>query len=263
MSTRLVRGSIASLLAATAALGWARECDRLVVTADPNYPPLHWLDGDALRGASIDVVTTVLNRLHLPYEIRYVGPFARVLRAAEAGEVDIVTTLKITPEREKYLAFVPTPAFLNPISIFVLRDAAFTYREWRDLVGKHGGITRGNKFGGGFDEFMASHLDVEEADDLNLNFKKLQARRIDYFITGLHAGLAYLEQTGMTNEFVVLDKPVSTTSNYVAFSKASACVRYVSAFDAQLAVLVRSGATRAILDESLTNVPRPEAPPVR
>jgi polar amino acid transport system substrate-binding protein len=76
------------------------QCARLVLAADPDYPPLHWYDGTNMQGASIAIAKRVLDDLKIPFEVRYLGPFPRVMAAAERGDIDMVATLKKTPERE-------------------------------------------------------------------------------------------------------------------------------------------------------------------
>jgi polar amino acid transport system substrate-binding protein len=53
-----------------------------------------------LHGVSIAIAKRVLDDLKIPYEVRYLGPFPRVMVAAERGDIDVVATLKKTPERE-------------------------------------------------------------------------------------------------------------------------------------------------------------------
>src|SRR5262249_603410 len=67
------------------------SCDRLVIPGDPEYPPPAWYDGQTRRGASIAGAVATAQQLHLPYELRYVGPFPRVLLAARNGEIDVIS----------------------------------------------------------------------------------------------------------------------------------------------------------------------------
>ena len=39
------------------------QCSRMVVTADPSYPPMHWYDGETLQGASIEIAKRALTDL--------------------------------------------------------------------------------------------------------------------------------------------------------------------------------------------------------
>ncbi|MBV8123729.1 MAG: transporter substrate-binding domain-containing protein, partial [Paucibacter sp.] len=204
------------------------------VTADPEFPPYAWYDGKQLRGASVDVVTSVLDSMHLPYELRYVGPFVRVLRSARFGEVDIVTELKRNPEREQFLVFSESPIFSNPSSVFVRSDVSRTVNSREALVGLRGGVTHGTKFGDGMDEYIDAHLSVEVAPGIKENFAKLAAGRIDYFLSPHYPALSYLIASGRADQFQALKPFVAQAMNYVGWSRKSACLARLDEFNAGL-----------------------------
>ncbi|EIJ45868.1 periplasmic amino acid-binding protein [Herbaspirillum sp. GW103] len=232
----------------------AADCSKVVISADSDYAPLHWYDGKRLTGASIEIATRALSALNIPYEVRYVGPFHRVLKEAESGEVAMVSSLKNTPERQQYLAFASVPLFVNPIAVFVARDKHFAYAGWKDLVGKRGAITLGNQFGGGFDEFLRDHLTIETAQKFYMNFTKLDSGRIDYLITGYYNGMIYLNQTGQTDRFMPLRPFVSESDNYIAMSRASPCVKLLPRINAQLEAMQKRGELRAVLQSFETDL---------
>ncbi|KQV90370.1 hypothetical protein ASD15_24020 [Massilia sp. Root351] len=242
---------IAMLLALAMALPAAAECSKVIVSADPDYQPLHWYDGQSLRGASIDLATRVLEDIGAPYEVRYSGPWKRVLAAAQAGQVDLVATLKILPERERYLAFAPTPAFRNPVAIFVDRQRSFAYANWDDLRDKRGGAALGNRFGPDFDRFAETELHLQESGTLDTNFRKLGLGRIDYFLVGLYAGEAYLANHGLGERYMALRPFATEDRNYFGFSRNSPCIKYLEPFEARLRALVKSGAAVSILNANL------------
>lgn len=229
----------------------AAPCDKVIVTADPEYPPLHWYDGKTLRGASVQVVTRVLDDIGVPYELRYVGPFARVMSLAEAAQVDVVTTLKITPERQAFLTFSAVPAFTNPVAIFEMRGRPLGFAQWTDLEGKRGGMVRGNRFGEPFDGFMRAKLYVEEADTLAVNFRKLELNRIDYVITGYYAGMASLGALRMDDRVQALKPFINESVNYVGFVSKSPCIRHLDAFNKRLAELVKAGVPQQMIGDAL------------
>ncbi len=241
----------AACAATIAPAGAAAECKKLVISADPAYPPLHWQKGNVLQGASIEIATKILDDLGVPYEVRYVGPWSRVLHSAEQGEIDMISTLKVTPERLGYLEFTSNPAFANPIAVFVPRNSSLHYSKWDDLIGLRGGITRGNKFGSGFDEFLETYLNIDGANLPESSFKKMAIGRIDYFITGLYTGLAYIAEHGQESEFIALTPYVAETQNRMGFVKASPCIKYLPAFDKRLGEMQRQGAVQVILDRNL------------
>lgn len=210
------------------------SCDRVVVTADPGYPPLHWYDGHAFHGASIELIKHILGDLDIPYEIRFVGPFSRVMAAAKAGRVDIITTLKRTPERETFLTYTTQPAFISPVAVFVDSTHPFSYAKWSDLIDKRGGYVHGNKFGEPFDTFLNTRLHMEEANTLDSNFRKLAAGRIDYVVTGYYAGVSYLQAKDPDSPITALRPYVNESTNFVAFVSQSACVKYLADFNRRL-----------------------------
>ncbi|WP_343582868.1 transporter substrate-binding domain-containing protein [Herbaspirillum sp.] len=247
------------LAAAMATAAQGEECSKVVVSADSDYAPLHWYDGKHLTGASIEIASRALTALGIPFEVRYVGPFHRVLKDAQSGEVAMIASLKNTPERQQYLAFTSVPLFSNPIAVFVARDRGFSYSGWKDLVGKRGAITMGNQFGEGFDEFLRDNLKVEQAQKAYMNFSKLDAGSIDYLITGYYSGVIYLNQTRQADRFMPLKPYVTESDNFIALSKVNPCVKYLPRINAQLETMKKRGELQAIL-ERYTSALKIEAP---
>lgn len=245
MNWSILHNSALSLLLTTLCHSAHAECTRLVLAADPAYPPLHWYDGNTMHGASLAIAKRVLDDLKIPYEVRYVGPFPRVMLAAERGDIDMVATLKKTPEREQFLLYPKTSALANPVAAFASRERQFEFRDRADLVGLRGGITRGNVFGDGLDEYMKQNLRIEEANSPENNFSKLGADRLDYFITGYYAGMAYLLKRGDEQRFVALSPMLVDTPNYIVLTRNGRCADKLDAIDTRLAQLKKAG----VLDE--------------
>jgi len=226
-------------------------CSHVRIGADPTYPPLHWYDGRQMQGASVDIARRVLDELHISYEVRYLGPFTRIMKLAERGELDMVATLKKTPEREQFLLFPKTPALSNPVAVFQSRERAFPFHARQDLIGHRGGITRGNRFGADVDDFAKASLDIEEADTPESNFNKLKVGRIDYFLTGYFVGMAYLLKRSDEANFVVPSSYLADTPNYLAVTLKGACADKLDAIDAKLAQLKKSGVLDEIIKANL------------
>jgi len=181
------------------------------------------------------------------------GPLERVLEGARSGEVDMVSSLKDTPERREYLSFTKVALFNNPIAVFVARNRSFAYGNWNDLIGKKGGVALGNRFGSGFDDFMKKNLSIEFEKKTYMNFKKLELNRIDYLITGYYSGLGFLTQSGQRDKFIALKPFLTESDNLIAMSKNSACLKYLPALDSQLEIMRRQGELKATLDKGMAN----------
>lgn len=226
-------------------------CPKVVLGAGPDYPPLHWYDGTALRGASVQLARKIFADMGVPVELRYVGPFPRLMANAQRGQIDVVATLKRTPERDAFLTFTTVPAFSNPVSVFVPRNHSFRYAGWDDLQGHTGGIASGTRFGEPFDTFLQQKLRIETSSSLESNFKKLAVGRIDYLITGYYNGIAYLEAHRQQEQFTALQPPVNDSENHIAFYSKSPCMRYYKEFDRRLAQLVKTGAPERMIQDAL------------
>ncbi len=225
-------------------------CQRVVVSVDPEFPPFGWYDGKSLRGASIDIVSAALRQIKLPFEVRYSGPFLRLLEAARNGEVDIIAELKDTPERRAFLAFAPTPIFANQSSVFVQATRSIGYSSWRDLIALKGGVTLGTRFGGDFDTVVATQLKTETAPGIAENFLKLQAGRIVYFLSPYYPAMSHLYGAGQIKNFIALKPPAFEAQNYVGWSLKSPCLGRLSELDASLRMMVQNGEIRRMLDQS-------------
>ena len=237
-------GLLGGLLIVCSASGRA-ECSRMVVSADPSYPPLHWFDGDSLQGASIEIAKRVLTDLKIDFEIRSVGPFPRVMALAERGEVDMVATLKKTPEREAFLLYPKTVALQNPVAVFTARDFPLAYKDRSDLIGLRGAMARGNVFGNGVDEYIKDRLNVQEVNRPDASFSLMLLGRADYFITGYYTGMALILKRGEEDRFVAKEPYLVDTHNYLVLTRHGKCSGKLEQIDARLAALKKSG----VLDE--------------
>lgn len=227
----------------------ASQCDKVIIAGHPGYPPTTWYDGKQMRGGWHLIAARVFNDLGIPYEIRYEGPWAKVLASARSGQVDMLATLKANHERETYLTFSGVGGTAAPITVFVKRDAGFNYAGKNDLIGKRGGITRGEGYGEVIDTFVHTRLQVEEVGDFATNLKKLSAGRIQYAISGYYPGTAKLALLGQEDQFVALKPDLSEELNHFAFVTGSPCAKYLPAFDKRLAQLLKDGTVAKLLDD--------------
>ena len=167
---------------------------------------------------------------------------------AQQGSIDLLVNLRITPERSQWLTFSQNPTFPNPIAIFMREDKAIPLKTWEELVPLVGGITIGDAFGNGFDEYLKDRLKTEPISNAANNFRKLDLGRIDYFVTGYYMGLAMIRSAGMQDRIVALKPFVSNQPIHLGFSKHSPHTALLPEIDRRLAQLAKDGTLNRILE---------------
>ena len=242
--------SLAVSIALVAACGAADAavCRKVVLSAHPEQPPLHWRQGERMVGAGVELAGRVLDELGVAWEVRPLGSFQSVLKAAQQGRLDLVLSLTVTPERNEYLEFAEAPAFASPVALFVRQDSALRFDTWQDLIGKRGARIAGEPLGGAFDEFAWQNLRLAPASGADDLFGRLLAGRADYAVMDVHAGQAYLLGKGQASRVRVLPTFVHSGPLHHGFVKRSACRALASRFNIRWKELQDSGEVRALLD---------------
>lgn len=224
--------------------------DVIVYATNPHYPPYDWSVSDkAFAGASIELLElvkppgVVLKPSVLPWK--------RAQAYAEQGLVDLLVSIRITPERSEYLSFTAHRAFPNPIAVFARKDRSFPFKTWADLKPLMGGWSTGDYFGGGFDEYWRRELKMEEAPSMENNFGKLGLGRIDYFVTGYYVGMAYIKTHPDMLSITALTPLISSQDIHFAFSKRSKQIHHLKYMSQRLEELDKQDVPEALLKKHL------------
>ena len=227
------------------------ECDKVVLSTHPDYPPFHWNQDGKLVGASIDQAKIIFGELDIPFEAKYSGPWKRVLYKAQKGQIDLILGLKNVPERHHYLAYTKAPYYQNPVAVFVAQSRSFVFNNWNDLIGRKGTLSTGDRHGEPFDTFLKNHLTVERINELKINFDLLVKGRTEYFITGLYTGRAFLAKYPDKDKITHLPNPVVVSPIHHAFSKRSDCQSLITHFNARLEEMNHDGVTAQLIENNL------------
>ena len=223
LTTALVLGGVFSSTPVHAEL---TNCERVVVTGNPAYPPLTWApeDGDvALTGVTIEMLRNALQGSGVEVELLDLGSRAKALEAVEAGQVDIMAGLFLSRELLSSLDFVYPPVVDVPSVFFVRRGAAFPYTGWQDLRGKRGAAQQGSRFGLSFDTYATDNLDLQREASGERALRKLLAGELDYVVLERYQGLALAEQMGVDAQLDTLEGSFINAPLYLAISHNSVC----------------------------------------
>ncbi|WP_420547617.1 substrate-binding periplasmic protein [Curvivirga sp.] len=229
----------------------ANACDEIIISGHPNYPPYQWRHEDEIIGASIDIARKILDEQKIEVKTPYVGPWKRVLRSAEHGDIDMVVALKNTKERQQYLHFNDTPFYINPFVVWTKAGDEFTFNKWEDLIGKRGGKNLGDRYGDPFDAFLEENLSVTSVNSVASNYKLLATGRHNYYIHGLYPGRSFLAVNNLSHKFTALDKTINEGFVHNAFSKKSNCLHLNHVFNLRLKEMMENGETQIAMERNL------------
>lgn len=229
---------------------YAHECKEVIATTHPEYPPYHWQDGEQIIGASVDLNAKIFAELGIPFKVKYMGPWKRVLNNAQLGKVDMVLGLKRTDERESYLSFTDHPVFPNPFTIFTLKEKQFKFATWKDLKTHRGGKNAGDRYGDPFDTFAKEHLSIEDANSTQSNLRKLQAGRIEYVIHGRYVGRAHFTDLPGGNQVVASDLNINEGFIHSAFTKDSPCTIFLPYISRRYREMLENGEAEQLLEQN-------------
>ena len=224
----MVRTALAAgaLLGAASSMATENVCERVVVTGNPDYPPIIWApeQGEqALTGVAVEMLQSALAASNIKVEVLNMGSRAKALEAVESGQVDIMAGLFMSRERLASMDYV-YPAIMDvPSVFFVRRGAAFAYTGWQDLRGKRGAAQEGSRFGLSFDTYAKDNLALEREATGEAALRKLLAGKLDYVVLERYQGLALAQQMGVDEQLDTLEGSFINAPLYFGISHNSVC----------------------------------------
>jgi polar amino acid transport system substrate-binding protein len=188
-----------------------------------DYPPWNWRDGQQIVGACATIAKRAIERLGYRVDLGYVGPWKRCQELVAAGDVDVNICAFRNAERESYSVFAEPRMGTNRIAIFVgphwPRERRF--ERWQDLQGLRTAVVLGVSTGQAFDDFLATHTQIERVASVRQMLLMLDAQRIDFFPFGHEAGLMEIERNGFAGRLMPLTQAALVGELYVSVSRKS------------------------------------------
>lgn len=114
---------------------WLQNHPVIRLAIDRDFAPYEWInDTEGYSGLTADFVNLIQQRLGSRFEIIKDQPWAQMLSMAERGEIDMLSDVNKTPEREKYLHF--TEPYVETPIIIVSHEKTGFVGNLKGLAGK-------------------------------------------------------------------------------------------------------------------------------
>ncbi len=237
---------VLALLACTAQA--ANLCQRPLKVAVSDLGLGSYVEQGQVRGIIPELMQELQTRSSCPLELVQL-PRARALLEFDRGEIDIVTSMLRTPERDQLGAYLPYGYTKH--DLLVLPDAAAGIHSLADLIRRPElrlGVVRGIRTNSRIDAHVEQLLFIRRAeyspDYANLS-AKLAARRLQAVMMPNALYIKMLRDGSLPPDIVVIDDPQARPQMlglYVNRHAVPAAV--IAALDKRLAQMVSGGWVR-------------------
>ena len=120
---------------------WLNGHPVIRLAPDPDFAPIEFFDEQGeYTGLAADYAHVLEQKLGIVFTVVRCADWSEVLRRAEAREVDVLNAAVPTPERERYLRFVP--AYLHMPMVIITRQHADAPRTPDELAGRRVALVR-------------------------------------------------------------------------------------------------------------------------
>jgi len=221
--------------------------EKSVVIASANWEPYEFEENGMVKGIGVDIVSEAFKRMGYKITIKIL-PFSRAIEMFKAGEIDVITDVKNTEERQQFGIFSNESIVTTYTALFVKSDSNIKFDgNLLDLKPYKIGIIRDYTYGKEFDDAVKNKiLNVEVVDDKLQNINKVLDNRLDILIENELVERAALKATNNEEKLKELTPVLNKTPVYAWFSKKKNPAQMVDEFDEKLAEIKNDGTLEKI-----------------
>ena len=218
---------------------FAQTSPAMVISGNPEAPPVTWNKQGKLQGIGPKLATDILSQLNIQYSIQPATDWLQVLQQLEAGKIDLIVSAYKTKKREQHMAF-SAPYLDSPVVTVVKKGDSFLCNCWDDMIGKKGVAGQGESFGDDFDAYIKDKLDVTYTT-YQRAFEMLEEDTADYLIIDLYPAIIFSKLLGVEDKIEFMEKPITIQQFHMAISKKSPYLDQLPAINRQLKQLKAAG----------------------
>ena len=184
---------------------WLQSHNDFSRGADIYWSPFEYLSkqGDIV-GIASDYLELIEAKLDVRFETNKQYDWNEALQAMKSGEVDIMSAIIRTPEREQFLNFTQ-PYFTTP-TVIVTRKDTFFVGSMSHLNGKKVGLIKGYALS----ELIASdypQIEIVDVDSIAEALAKVESREIDATINASPVINSAIDKYGTSNLIIAAASP--------------------------------------------------------
>lgn len=207
---------------------WA-DCERLKMGGVDQYTPYYWQPSGAqahdmrLEGALSQLIAKIGDSIGVPIDVGFVGPIARAQEELRLGNIDMMSGLFYTEERNQTMEFLHPPLAHSHSRAWVHKHSDITIDSIADLANYTGIAVTGYSFGDDFDTYLKEHLNVLRVRSIEQLVRLVASKRVDYMLYEELPGQLYIDFYN-GSDLMMLPLELSTEGIHIALSKKSVCI---------------------------------------
>ncbi|WDP87554.1 MAG: transporter substrate-binding domain-containing protein [Desulfobacter sp.] len=209
------------------------ESKKLTILCDI-WPPYQTVENGRLSGFSTKIVSIVFKRMGADVATFKPYPWKRAILMIERGKADALFSANFTKARADFAFYPDEPIVTSPWVIWGNKDNKIEFRSFDDLYGKTVGIVRGYSYTPEFWNFAKKYNVYVEVPNDEMNFKKLNAGRIDFALAEFGNGVHIVKRLNLNKIIPFVKNPVKTDGLYIIFNKKTVSTSFVNAFSKEL-----------------------------
>lgn len=204
--------------------------------------PYAFRRGDEVAGLSVDLVREMGRRLGKTVDVDIL-PWARALSESQEGRADIILNVVMTPERQLYLDYIPTPVTTEEAVFIVAKDSTLRFDgRLEPLQGRVVGAGRGFRFGDPVDKAFTDGLLLrDDHDSVEIMLRKLLLGRLELMVVDRTLGIYEMHQLGLADRLKVLKPAMTHVPSYFAVSRSGKAATVARQFDKVLRQMIDDG----------------------
>jgi polar amino acid transport system substrate-binding protein len=223
--------------------GFASAYDKKqpVVINDPEWPPYFFAGRpEHPPGLMKEILSQCLTRMQVPFEFKH-QPIERMQVGMEQGTLDI-NIFSYKKEREKVVQFGKEVMLTSRYVPIVRADSNYSIKSIKDFDPYRLGHTIGLRYSKEFYDYIIkrkANQALDESSKEEFNIRKLDANRIDIFVSTDSTVLWVAKRIGLSEKIKLMDLEIQKADYFITVSKKSPRIPDRNAFMNQVEDCIR------------------------
>jgi polar amino acid transport system substrate-binding protein len=230
---------------------WGSSKNLRIILVTEHWPPFRISDEKSpsgFRGIDIDIAKELSEALGITIDIQH-HPWARALEQIRSGKADLITGIAYTPEREKFMYYVPISYYsVHPV-FYTQKGNGRLIQSYEDLYGKSIGYSINSTYFEPFNSDLQIKKTGFSTEDQLL--KVLALGRINLII-GTDPNISYeVSHLGYRDTLEpTIYQPSGKTELFFAISRKSPAMAFKQEFEQVIRRLMTNGAIDKIINSN-------------